>query len=181
MLDIGFGGGDISRRIAAWAARDGIAFDDYCDRPRSKSTRVCERQTGRRESSSFARPQAPHSSRRGARFDVVISNHVLHHLDEGLGRIPRRKRAARVAARRSRRRRTRRIEAYIAFSIFALPVGRALLCARRRTDLDSTAVTRATNWRSWPQRTGAWSAPNHLACYSVMPPPGVRERTRRNT
>lgn len=80
LLDIGSGGGDVPRALAGWAARDGLRLEITAIDPDDRAT-------------AYARslPPVPHVTfrqcfssdlvREGARFDVVTSNHVLHHLD----------------------------------------------------------------------------------------------------
>ena len=79
LLDIGFGGGDVSVKLAEWAKKDGIhlqvtgietdqrAFDfaKELDTPDSVTFRHCS---------------SSHLVSEKASFDFVISNHVLHHL-----------------------------------------------------------------------------------------------------
>lgn len=79
LLDIGCGGGDISRRLMAWAARDGLQL------------RICAVDADPR-AIAFARAQptplglafraamSGELRAEGERFDLVISNHLLHHL-----------------------------------------------------------------------------------------------------
>jgi 2-polyprenyl-3-methyl-5-hydroxy-6-metoxy-1,4-benzoquinol methylase len=80
LLDIGFGGGDIARRLARWAARDGfdlsitgIEIDprayDYVRRlPASPKL-------------AFRLIDVATLRAGGERFDFVLSNHLVHHLD----------------------------------------------------------------------------------------------------
>lgn len=79
LLDVGFGGGDIPLNLAKWATRDGLELD-------ITAIEVDER------AFSFARerlhpPQVRFElastedlTRQGRRFDIVTSNHLLHHL-----------------------------------------------------------------------------------------------------
>lgn len=79
LLDIGCGGGDVPRALARWAARDGFTL------------RITAIDADAR-AIAFARAQPPVSGlrfrqamsgelvREGRRFDVVTSNHLLHHL-----------------------------------------------------------------------------------------------------
>lgn len=80
LLDVGFGGGDIPRALLSWAERDGLRL---CIKAIDPDPRAA----------AFARslPPSPISFeqidtagllRRGARFDFVISNHLLHHLSD---------------------------------------------------------------------------------------------------
>jgi len=79
LLDIGFGGGDVSIKLAEWAKKDGIDL---------KITGI---ETDERAYNFAAKSESPDSvtflhcsssdlAAKGASFDFVISNHVLHHL-----------------------------------------------------------------------------------------------------
>lgn len=79
LLDIGSGGGDVVRSLARWAARDGFALlATGLDPDERAFTFAC------------AQPSVPgvtyrsaHSNvlvAEGASFDIIVSNHVLHHL-----------------------------------------------------------------------------------------------------
>ena len=80
LLDLGSGGGDLARSLARWARRDGLrlavtavdpdrrAHDFARARPAVGVTHRC--------ASSGDLVAA------GEQFDVVVSNHVLHHLDD---------------------------------------------------------------------------------------------------
>lgn len=81
LLDIGFGGGDIPISISKWATQDGyhlkitaIETDD----------RAFEFAKSLPESSSvaFLNCSSTDLVKQQQKFDIVISNHVLHHLDE---------------------------------------------------------------------------------------------------
>jgi len=89
LLDIGFGGGDITRRVASWAARDGIALSvtaiDPDPRAYSFATATTNATTTAPGGVLFRETTSSALVEEGHRFDVVISNHVLHHLDDGLG------------------------------------------------------------------------------------------------
>ncbi len=79
VLDIGSGGGDLARLLAQWCHRDRLMVDVTGIDPDSRAH-------------SFAAGRAPNPTvrfrqagsgelvREGRQFDVVISNHVLHHL-----------------------------------------------------------------------------------------------------
>jgi len=88
LLDIGFGGGDITRRIASWAARDGIALSvtaiDPDPRAFSFATAPAHATTNASSGVTFRETTSRALIEEGETFDVVISNHVLHHLDDGL-------------------------------------------------------------------------------------------------
>ncbi len=79
LLDIGCGGGDVARSLAKWAARDALKLQITAIDPDERAFAF-----------ATAQPPVPGLSYRkafsaelvaeGAAFDVVISNHILHHL-----------------------------------------------------------------------------------------------------
>ncbi|MEX2501563.1 MAG: methyltransferase domain-containing protein, partial [Trueperaceae bacterium] len=80
LLDVGCGGGDLIRRLCAWAAQDGVELHAtgvdpdpvalaYA-RSRSVPPNVRYRQARAEELPD------------GDRFDLIVSNHLLHHLPE---------------------------------------------------------------------------------------------------
>lgn len=80
LLDVGFGGGDVPRHLAAWAARDGLGLQVTAIDPDPHALAYAGRLSGPvrfRQASSTELAQA------GERFDVVVSNHLLHHLTPG--------------------------------------------------------------------------------------------------
>lgn len=80
LLDLGAGGGDLARALAGWARRDGLALEVVAVDPDARA-----------HAFSVSRPTPPGVEFRrassgelvadGETFDVVVSNHVLHHLD----------------------------------------------------------------------------------------------------
>lgn len=79
LLDIGCGGGDVPRQLMRWAARDGLTLDitaiDADARAIDYATSVAT-PSGLRFRQAMSRDLV----NEGQRFDVVISNHLLHHL-----------------------------------------------------------------------------------------------------
>ncbi|MBT2531339.1 methyltransferase domain-containing protein [Arthrobacter sp. ISL-48] len=79
VLDIGSGGGDLAVTLAGWAARDKVKLHVTGIDPDSRAHTFA----GRRPHIAGVEFRQAHSStllREGRRYDVVISNHVLHHL-----------------------------------------------------------------------------------------------------
>jgi 2-polyprenyl-3-methyl-5-hydroxy-6-metoxy-1,4-benzoquinol methylase len=80
ILDIGSGGGDVTRRIARWVRRDASRTVVTALDADPRATAWAERQGGpaniRYRTGTTADLVAA-----GERFDVVVSNHLLHHLD----------------------------------------------------------------------------------------------------
>ncbi|SFR66375.1 Methyltransferase domain-containing protein [Agromyces sp. CF514] len=80
VLDIGSGSADLPRRLLRWATRDGLRLEITAIDPDMRAMEWAS-----------ARPPTPGLELRramsgdlvaaGERFEVVLSNHVLHHLD----------------------------------------------------------------------------------------------------
>jgi 2-polyprenyl-3-methyl-5-hydroxy-6-metoxy-1,4-benzoquinol methylase len=80
LLDLGSGGGDLARSLARWARRDGLRLSVTAVDPDRRAhdfarARPAEGVVHRCASSADLVAA-------GERFDVVVSNHVLHHLDD---------------------------------------------------------------------------------------------------
>lgn len=83
VLDLGSGGGDLVLRLAALARRDGLEVSWLGADPDERSHRAAlERQHP--PGVQFRRTDAATLVAEGADFDVVLSNHVLHHLGDDL-------------------------------------------------------------------------------------------------
>lgn len=80
VLDLGSGGGDVIARLAALASRDGIAVEWTGADPDPQAHEVAS--SRRLPHARFLCADAGALCSSGERFDVVISNHVVHHLDE---------------------------------------------------------------------------------------------------
>lgn len=79
LLDVGFGGGDIPRALAGWAAADGLALEVTAIDPDERALAFARRT----DPSGPVRYRAVTTTElraAGERFEFVISNHVLHHL-----------------------------------------------------------------------------------------------------
>ncbi|NQX12510.1 methyltransferase domain-containing protein [Microbacteriaceae bacterium VKM Ac-2855] len=76
LLDIGFGGGDVPRALAGWARRDGFALRITAIDPDPRAQAFVAAQPA--TLGVEFRPVL--SSEVEGSFDIVTSNHVLHHL-----------------------------------------------------------------------------------------------------
>lgn len=81
VLDIGCGGGDLLRRLAQWAERDGLSPCFVGADPDRRAIQFA-RGEAVTENVSFVCASASELVSDGKRFDIVLSNHVLHHLTD---------------------------------------------------------------------------------------------------
>lgn len=159
MLDVGCGGGDVARALARWAARDGlgVAVTAIDPDPRAHawaSTHDDAAGVGYRAASSTELVAA------GERFDVVVSNHVLHHLSaaELTGLLSDSEALARTLAVHNDLRRSR--AAWTLYWVATLPLARArtflrfdgLLSIRRSYRPGELADILPPGWRVLRQR-----------------------------
>ncbi|MBB4693117.1 methyltransferase domain-containing protein [Paractinoplanes abujensis] len=79
LLDIGFGGGDISRALSRWAARDGLLLHTTAVDPDPRALRHVRRLPA--DGVHFEQASSADLVARGDTYDLVTSNHLLHHLD----------------------------------------------------------------------------------------------------
>lgn len=79
LLDIGCGGGDVAVLLARWAARDGLRLEITAIDPDERAYRFALRRPGT-PGVTFRRVSTSELTAEGRTFDIVISNHVLHHL-----------------------------------------------------------------------------------------------------
>lgn len=81
LLDIGCGGGDVPRRLARWARRDGLRLQitgiDADERAVAHTTGLPSD-----PDVEFRQALSGDLVREGQEFDFVISNHLLHHLTD---------------------------------------------------------------------------------------------------
>ena len=80
LLDVGSGGGDVARSLARWAARDGLRLEVTAIDPDPRAHAWASSRPGVR-GLSFRRALSSDLVAEGARFDYVVSNHILHHLN----------------------------------------------------------------------------------------------------
>lgn len=81
LLDIGCGGGDIAAALARWAARDGLRLIITAVDPDARAIDFARRHNALPHL-SFSSVHSSDLVAEGATFDVVISNHLLHHLGQ---------------------------------------------------------------------------------------------------
>lgn len=80
ILDIGCGGGDVLRRLVRLARRDGFSAEGVGIDPDPRALEAA-RGGERVDGVTFRRAHSSELVAEGERFDVVVSNHLLHHLD----------------------------------------------------------------------------------------------------
>jgi 2-polyprenyl-3-methyl-5-hydroxy-6-metoxy-1,4-benzoquinol methylase len=80
VLDLGCGGGDIIARLAAWARADGLRAEWLGVDPDPRALPIARRREA--PGLSFRSVDSAALRAEGAEFDLVLSNHVLHHLDD---------------------------------------------------------------------------------------------------
>tara|TARA_R110000868_G_scaffold235273_2_gene489015 strand:+ start:335 stop:1039 length:705 start_codon:yes stop_codon:yes gene_type:complete len=81
LLDIGFGGGDIPISISKWARQDGIDLNITAIETDQRAFNFA-RSLPNDASVTFLNCSSSDLVKENKSFDFVISNHVLHHLDE---------------------------------------------------------------------------------------------------
>lgn len=79
LLDVGCGGGDLTRRLALLAREEGLPLEITGIDPDPRAL-AHARSRAVPPTVRYLRADAEEVVRRGADFDVVVSNHVLHHL-----------------------------------------------------------------------------------------------------
>jgi 2-polyprenyl-3-methyl-5-hydroxy-6-metoxy-1,4-benzoquinol methylase len=81
LLDVGCGGGDVARALAGWAARDGLRLrvTGVDPDPRAYAYAL---EGGSEPDVELRCCSSTDLVVENLRFDVVVSNHLLHHLDE---------------------------------------------------------------------------------------------------
>lgn len=79
LLDVGAGGGDVARALARWAVRDRVRLSVTAIDPDARAHAFAVGQPPL-PGLVFRRALSSELVAEGARFDFVVSNHVLHHL-----------------------------------------------------------------------------------------------------
>ena len=81
LLDVGSGAGDVPRALARWAARDGLALSVTAIDPDERAHAYATAQPAT-PGVVFRCADSAELVAEGKRFDLVTSNHVLHHLGD---------------------------------------------------------------------------------------------------
>ena len=81
LLDVGFGGGDIPRSLLSWAERDGLGLYVKAIDPDPRAAAFAH-DLPPHPKLSFEQTDTRAVRARGDTFDIVISNHLLHHLSD---------------------------------------------------------------------------------------------------
>ena len=81
LLDVGCGGGDVAVALARWAKRDGLLLTITAIDPDARAFAFCSARPPVR-GVTFVQTTSAALAGAGHTFDVIISNHLLHHLDD---------------------------------------------------------------------------------------------------
>jgi 2-polyprenyl-3-methyl-5-hydroxy-6-metoxy-1,4-benzoquinol methylase len=81
LLDIGFGGGDIPIKLANWAANDGFDLRITAIDPDPRAFDFVQ-QLNRHPDITFLQCELAELAPGDHQFDIVISNHLVHHLNK---------------------------------------------------------------------------------------------------
>jgi 2-polyprenyl-3-methyl-5-hydroxy-6-metoxy-1,4-benzoquinol methylase len=81
LLDLGSGGGDLARALSDWSRRDGLALEVVAVDPDDRAHAFAVSRPVP-PGVEFRRASSTELVAAGETFDVVVSNHVLHHLDD---------------------------------------------------------------------------------------------------
>lgn len=159
VLDVGCGGGDVARAVARWAARDALEVHVTGIDPDARAIRWA-RSHDRGAGTTYRTVSSADLVAAGERYDAVLSNHVLHHLDapELTGLLEDTTLLTRGIAVHNDLRRSRL--AWLIYWVATLPLARArtfvrfdgLLSIRRSRTPDELAALVPPGWRVRRQR-----------------------------
>jgi 2-polyprenyl-3-methyl-5-hydroxy-6-metoxy-1,4-benzoquinol methylase len=83
LLDVGCGGGDVVRALAGWADRDGLRLRVTGIDPDPRAYAYAAESAAGSPGVELRCCTSTELVAEGRRFDIVISNHLLHHLEDG--------------------------------------------------------------------------------------------------
>lgn len=156
LLDIGCGGGDVARSLSRWAVRDGLSLEITGIDPDERAYAFAVAQPPV-PGVTFRRATSGALVAEGARYDIVISNHLLHHLDADAltALMADSERLARRLVVHNDLRRSR--TAYLAYAVVSRPWARrsfvhvdGLLSIRRSYRPRELAASAGSSWRVRP-------------------------------
>jgi 2-polyprenyl-3-methyl-5-hydroxy-6-metoxy-1,4-benzoquinol methylase len=81
LLDIGFGGGDVVQQLQQWTKRDGLDMHIHAIDSDERALTYVQKHLDMPRI-TFEQATSRELVERNQTFDVVISNHLLHHMDE---------------------------------------------------------------------------------------------------
>lgn len=159
VLDVGCGGGDVARAVARWAHRDGLDVRVTGIDPDERATRWAAAHD-RGAEITYRTVASGALMEAGESYDVVISNHMLHHLTpaELAGVLSDSEALARGVAVHNDLRRSR--TAWLIYWVATLPLARArtfvrfdgLLSIRRSHTPAELATALPPGWQAVGQR-----------------------------
>ncbi len=82
LVDVGCGGGDILRHLARWASTDGLALDLTGIDPDPRALHFARQHAPSASPIAYRQTTLEALATDAHEFDIVISNHVLHHLSD---------------------------------------------------------------------------------------------------
>lgn len=140
LLDIGSGGGDLAVMLARWALKDGLSLNITGIDPDPRAASFAQRRTPMR-GVSFRQAHSSDLVNEGRTYDVVISNHVVHHLSgDELRQLL--EHSEILAAQKALHNDLRRnAAAFALFSVAALPFPRSYIRADGLTSIRRSYTT----------------------------------------
>lgn len=168
ILDVGCGGGDITRALERWARRDGLAVEVTGVDP--DPVAIAEARTSARREGSTVRFVQGLAGVLGTTYDIVVSNHVMHHIDDLPGFLDETTGCCVPGGLVLHSDIERSHFAYVSFSVLSLPLTPGtfiredgLLSIRRSYNAPELQITLPEPWHVTRQ------APCRLLVHSVMP------------
>jgi 2-polyprenyl-3-methyl-5-hydroxy-6-metoxy-1,4-benzoquinol methylase len=150
LLDLGSGGGDIARSLAGWARHDGLPLAVIAADPDERAHAFASAVP--HPGVEVRRAWASELVAAGERFDLVVSNHVLHHLDDVPGFLAE---SARLAPRALYSDLRRSALAFALYSAVTWPMARrsfifsdGRLSIRRSYTAEELQALAPTGWRA---------------------------------